>query len=417
MVKFDVSVIGTATSEQATLLQKDLLYAASRWSRYLVGDTTLQVQINVIELQEDVLAWGTSAVAAHTGDAKGVEIYQQGAVLKLTGQGDANGSDPDILIKIAADELGGTLWLDPAPQANGSVPFGKIDVVSVLEHELGHAFSFNGWSDQQTGRTSGSETPWDYWLSMLNQRPFFNGPTATAAYGGPIPLTIGNLLHYGNWLGAGSDINQALMSGTGTPASIRQDVSDLDLAILKDSGVPLNIIFGGVGDDTLVGSSLAGLDGNDSLSGTDVADQILSGRGDDRVGSGAGDDTVRGDDGNDIMNGNMGFDTIDGGAGNDWLFGGRGYDLLLGGSGNDTLSGDRGNDTVDGGAGNDVFDFRNGGGFDQIDKFELGDRIELAAGTFFTVQTFSEHVEIDYAGGSITLTQTNTFKPEWLIYG
>jgi Ca2+-binding RTX toxin-like protein len=99
-------------------------------------------------------------------------------------------------------------------------------------------------------------------------------------------------------------------------------------------------LFGGSGDDVLVGRSrfddLEGGVGNDTLSGGASSDYLSGGR---------GDDTLRGDDGPDSILGNQG---------NDWLSGGLGRDDLFGGLGNDTIrSRDGLRDYVDGNAGTD----------------------------------------------------------------
>ncbi|MSO93805.1 MAG: hypothetical protein EXQ86_10455, partial [Rhodospirillales bacterium] len=59
------------------------------------------------------------------------------------------------------------------------------------------------------------------------------------------------------------------------------------------------------------------------------------------------------DDG-DIVLGGAGSDTLVGSDGNDLVIGGAGSDVLFGGSGDDTIIGGAGNDIITGGAGNDV---------------------------------------------------------------
>jgi len=73
-----------------------------------------------------------------------------------------------------------------------------------------------------------------------------------------------------------------------------------------------------------------------------------------------GHDALYGDAGNDILYGQGGNDTMSGGDGDDILHGGAGDDILYGDAGNDTLIGGVGNDTLNGGAGDDVFAWGNG---------------------------------------------------------
>ncbi|NEC92159.1 calcium-binding protein [Streptomyces sp. SID12501] len=132
-------------------------------------------------------------------------------------------------------------------------------------------------------------------------------------------------------------------------------------------------IYGGKGNDVLVGNSqteLYGQDGNDRTvgggeqrgngarggAGNDVLTGCSACYGD------AGNDSLTGDttsnrldggDGNDILRGNSGADNLYGGRGNDRLYGDRGNDVLWGNSGNDVLHGGPGNDRLSGGPGND----------------------------------------------------------------
>ncbi len=157
-------------------------------------------------------------------------------------------------------------------------------------------------------------------------------------------------------------------------------------------------IFGGAGNDTLIGGpSAERIYGDDGHGATNCAvedcdDTIVDGLGRDRIFGGAGLDAVtyadrrvpvivtlgagKADDGqkgerddvladvenatggrgNDrlvgsrvanVLQGGPGRDRIEGGAGNDTLRGGAGNDMLVGGPGNDRLFGDAGNDVLD----------------------------------------------------------------------
>lgn len=98
-------------------------------------------------------------------------------------------------------------------------------------------------------------------------------------------------------------------------------------------GVPVTL-FGGDGDDTLIGDLSAatfdGGDGNDSILGSSKADVVLGG---------AGNDTVIGGKGNDTINGGAGDDFIRGSAGNDSLFDDSGVNNIDGEDGVDSIVG------------------------------------------------------------------------------
>jgi len=95
-------------------------------------------------------------------------------------------------------------------------------------------------------------------------------------------------------------------------------------------------VFGGDGDDTLIGTAGRGWH------------QLRGEAGNDRLVGGPGDDRLDGDDGND---------RLEGGAGKDRLSGGSGADVLAGGDGDDVagLEIDGAPDAYDGGPGDDAF--------------------------------------------------------------
>jgi len=95
------------------------------------------------------------------------------------------------------------------------------------------------------------------------------------------------------------------------------DASKLHSNAGKDTKGFDDLIFGGAGDDVVIGNA-----GDDQLHG---------GTGDDILNAGSGDDTSYGGAGKDILN-------MDGG--DDIGIGGQGADILNGGDGNDTLYGD-----------------------------------------------------------------------------
>lgn len=107
-----------------------------------------------------------------------------------------------------------------------------------------------------------------------------------------------------------------------------------------NKAVPVSI-SGGLGDDTLSGSSrhdrilggggidtISGLSGNDVLDGGPQGDTILGGLGNDRI---------FGRDGDDVLGGEEGNDTVDAGRDNDSVWGGQGIDNLIAGDGDDTF--------------------------------------------------------------------------------
>ncbi len=106
------------------------------------------------------------------------------------------------------------------------------------------------------------------------------------------------------------------------------------------------VIHGGNGDDLLKGAhSLYGGEGNDRLTGVGRA-WLAGGRGDDIIIAG-GPSYLGGGDGNDQLLGGTSSDTLDGGDGNNTLRGHGGNDSLSAGVGRDVFSGGSGTDTAD----------------------------------------------------------------------
>jgi Ca2+-binding RTX toxin-like protein len=184
-------------------------------------------------------------------------------------------------------------------------------------------------------------------------------------------------------------------------------------------------LLGGEGDDFIRGlednDNIDGGGGGDDVNGNTGADIVHGGDGVDFVRGGQGDDTVYGDAGDDVhVNGNIGADRVFGGDGNDTVFGGQNNDSLYGEAGNDWLSGDLGDDVLTGGAGADRFIIRAGGGLDRAMDFNSaeGDRVQLAAGTGYTLTTVAGQVVVDLGGGAqLALTGvTMATLGDWLVF-
>ena len=119
----------------------------------------------------------------------------------------------------------------------------------------------------------------------------------------------------------------------------------------SNGALPAAQLFGGAGNDTLIGAS-----GNDQLFG------------------GTGDDILLGKGGDDLLFGGSGNDTLTGGAGSDQMFGQSGKDRMIWnpGDGSDLMEGGDGNDTaeVNGGNGAETFTISANGTrvrFDRVD--------------------------------------------------
>jgi Ca2+-binding RTX toxin-like protein len=157
-----------------------------------------------------------------------------------------------------------------------------------------------------------------------------------------------------------------------------------------------NTLRGNDGADSIVGGS-----GFDDINGNTGADYARGGAGDDWAVGGQDNDKLYGEAGNDLVLGNLGHDLCDGGAGNDTVRGGQGNDLVRGGDGADWLAGDIGSDTLTGGSGADIFHTFGETGLDRVTDFSLlqGDRVNVAAGTTWSVAQVGSDAVVSLSGG------------------
>jgi large repetitive protein len=148
---------------------------------------------------------------------------------------------------------------------------------------------------------------------------------------GGVPVTVG---------GAGAGFAEVRIFGLGGNDIVGHDGLGGNPAPLS-LGLPgvRKFVDGGAGDD-IINMSLTqdavifGGDGDDWIVGTPLADFIDGGRGDDTIFGLAGDDVIYGGEGNDTIIGGPGFDQLFGGDGSDTIIWnpGDGSDLVEGGS-------------------------------------------------------------------------------------
>jgi hypothetical protein len=219
-------------------IKLDVLAAGARWSQFLVGDATIDLQIGFSGIST---AEGSSATTGFVGTLGMVNVFEQGAAAEVRTGIDPNGASPDGLITIGTNYLVNELAFDPHPAMRSDpIPAGKTDAVSVFIHEIGHVLAINGFRSGFDGSLPGDfESTFDVYTTFDGTNLFFNGPSSTALYGGPVPLTFGNYPHLGNAAPRpGSDLIPDLMNGIQLDRDTRYDISLLDLDILCDVGVP-----------------------------------------------------------------------------------------------------------------------------------------------------------------------------------
>jgi len=88
------------------------------------------------------------------------------------------------------------------------------------------------------------------------------------------------------------DITESVIVDLGSESATGAQIGD-------DTVTDIEIVFGGYGDDTIIGDTednvLCGNDGNDTIDGGDGDDTLIGGGGDDTINGGAGNDLIYGD--------------------------------------------------------------------------------------------------------------------------
>ena len=345
----------TAAEQQAVLDTANA--AAAIWSRYLTSaNITLDLEITVDNslISGNVVAEGGPADFVPTGGTFGSQqVYDADTDIKLrTGQ-DVNGSDPDLGIALSVSSIRSMVFKtdDYAP-----VPSNGIDALSVFLHEIAHGLGMVYLSDD-----SGSPGAAVYDTLVQNGR--FIGANAISVYGQSVPLEPGSPAHVSE-ASLGSDLMSPVMD-----RGVNAHISQLDLAILQDIGVP--ILLPTSGDDTLYA----------------VTGVILH--------LGAGNDSGYALDGGSIIFGE---------DGDDRLIGGRGADYLDGGNGDDYLEGRGGNDTLYGGPGVDIAHYSGLASDYQISQFGSTTYVgDLRPGSPDGTDSLFNIEEVQWGDGSITV--------------
>ena len=233
-----------ATNYDAALTA-DADAAAAAWSRYITGYGPLVIEIN-IDPAAGGRADGAPTIDTVSGTLDGRTLATPASIDELTTGQQPAGVTSDITINLDAGYLSQDMWLNPTPGDGAAVPSNEVDGVSVLTHEIGHGLGFGGFTTP-TGTLGPYETLFDHYIQHeANGTAYFVGPNAEAVYGGPVPLTtLDNgeaYAHVGN--SVNGPLGQDLMNGVAFYEGQTYSISNVDLAILKDVGVPVTSYVG-----------------------------------------------------------------------------------------------------------------------------------------------------------------------------
>lgn len=242
-INYSVQILDTsgANADLYQPISEHLLAAADRWSGYFRPVANANAVIRMEFTNAVPRGSGRSTDSAFVGQLGGRDLFEQGMGAMLRTGLDVNGATHDIEVQLNPDYIRREFWFDPNPsQRTAAVPADRLDAMSVMLHELGHAYGFNGWGSHTTGEPPATYlSTWDQHVSFDGSNILFNGPNARYVYGQPVPVTGGNNFHLGNDSpGLGSDLLPDLMNGVVFHFGTRYDISLLDVAVLRDAGVP-----------------------------------------------------------------------------------------------------------------------------------------------------------------------------------
>jgi hypothetical protein len=230
------------------IVSSHVLTAAEMWAQHIraVNCTTnciIEIDFRIQKSPTRVSGRSPRNAPFNNETYNGKFVLEEGLAYKLrTGKAPSgSGPDAEIVIDPAYFKM---LWWDPDPQTRTSpVPGNKLDALSVILRELGHALAFNGFIDPVTGNVGGAYiSTYDRWVASNGFDFSFSGPTAVGKYGKPIPLATrsSNYFHVGDDVpNVDPVLKNDVMNGIGLQYGHRYSVSPLDIAILADCGLPV----------------------------------------------------------------------------------------------------------------------------------------------------------------------------------
>jgi len=196
-VTFAPSAGGLTVNERAQLTSH-FQAAGQRWVGLLGISAARSIEIQ-IEVDNTIATFGgASFTSAFVGVEQGRNTFEQGAAAELRTGTDPNAATPDVRIIVSEPYLRGELWFDPDPVARTApVPESLTDAMSVALHELGHALGYNGFASGAGVPPMTFWSTFDRWMQP-GSPTLFNGPVVLQVWGSPPDLTSNNIFHWSN---------------------------------------------------------------------------------------------------------------------------------------------------------------------------------------------------------------------------
>ncbi len=290
------------------------------------------------------------------------------------------GDDEDQIIYGATDE---GVELDLSLESSSNDGFGNSEVVINIEHVIGSQYDDTLIGNSSVNTIKGGDGDDTIKGGLGNDELFGDDGIDTIDYSGSDAVYLDLAQNSAIRVIDGVDDTDTITSFENVIGSDGNDTIN--------ANDDVNIIIGGLGNDTIYGAggndTLQGISGNNILDGG-TGDDIIEGGTDidtaqyksasssvsvdlsitaSQNTSGAGSDTLSsienltGSIYSDTLYGDNSSNTIKGIAGDDTIFGRDGDDKLYGGSGSDTFVLEAGDDLIDGGTGSDTIDLSSSG--------------------------------------------------------
>ena len=232
-------------SAEASLVY-DLEQALNVWQRYILGNGTLVVQLNILPTTVGRADGGPTS-SYNVGTNGGLAVYEPSSQYELTTGQHVAGTTSDITINIDPGYFQ-YIDMDYGLTYASQVPANVINPIDVFLHELMHGFGMTGWYNQSGQLPGAYESTFDTLIQKSGMGAYFVGANAEAAYGGPVPLTTNsttqNYYHFGNQQSdlyatpstVKDPLTLDLMNGIVFFSDYQYAISNMDIGILKDLG-------------------------------------------------------------------------------------------------------------------------------------------------------------------------------------
>lgn len=231
---------GSHLGNRRDLLIANLKAAVEAWNQIIPFSAPLDFEVKI---DSQALRFSAASHTSHWIQKHGDrDVFEEGAAYKLRTGKSADPGAVDINISVNPDYLDNEIWLSTEPKnLNLQISPHRIDLISVMKHELAHAIGFHSFRDIHSGLLPQTYMSLlDRWTAVNDGKYFFIGPEAQKVYGGPVPITSTiesqNFSHYGN-PGDPKSLLNGLMNGVVFHYQHRYDIGPLDLAILRDLGL------------------------------------------------------------------------------------------------------------------------------------------------------------------------------------